>query len=756
MGSVQRLATIVVLGLVGLASVLILYLADESNRIDQFAVEQQEAAIERGQATYLTQCLSCHGPAGEGYTAQGEGGTGRKGAALGGINTELNQTGLTADGLPWSDPNNPQFGTGMTGRFNFIVNRVHNGYRPDGTTYVMPPFGSNLNGPLNDAQIQELATFIQHADWNEVYNAAVEQNGGYPTAPPAPTATGAAEGTEQAGGDTGSTAAFEIDLQDIKFDPSTLEIPAGQDVVVNLVNTGALPHNFSIPDQGISVDVAAGATEQVTLNLPAGTYDFDCNVPGHKEAGMVGKITAVEGMEMPGGDTGTDTGASTPDAGSGGDTAAATEIEIDLQDIKFDPADVQIPAGQDVTVHLVNSGALPHNFSIPDQGISQDVAAGATETITLNLPAGTYDFDCNVPGHKEAGMVGKITASDAAPPATDGNETPAAEGTPAPDGEGAVPTGPIEIDLADIKFVPSEFSIPADTDTTITLKNTGALPHTFTIPDTDYDFHLAAGETQEVTINLPAGDYSFDCVEVGHKEAGMVGTLHVGGAAPATGGDETSAAAEGTPAPDGQAAIPTGPIEIDLADIKFVPSEFSIPADTDTTITLKNTGALPHTFTIPDTDYDFHLAAGETQEVTINLPAGDYSFDCVEVGHKEAGMVGTLHVGGAAPAGSPVASPQASPEGSPVAGGPIEIDLVDIKFEPSELTIPANTDVKITLKNTGALPHTFTIPNTDYDFHLAAGETQEVTINLAAGEYPFDCVEVGHKEAGMVGTLTVK
>ena len=27
------------------------------------------------------------------------------------------------------------------------------------------------------------------------------------------------------------------------------------------------------------------------INLPAGEYAFDCNVPGHKAAGMVGTLT---------------------------------------------------------------------------------------------------------------------------------------------------------------------------------------------------------------------------------------------------------------------------------------------------------------------------------------------------------------------------------------------------------------------------------------------------------------------------------
>jgi uncharacterized cupredoxin-like copper-binding protein len=33
---------------------------------------------------------------------------------------------------------------------------------------------------------------------------------------------------------------------------------------------------------------------------------------------------------------------------------------------------------------------------------------GESETITINAAPGTYDFYCSTPGHKEAGMVGKL------------------------------------------------------------------------------------------------------------------------------------------------------------------------------------------------------------------------------------------------------------------------------------------------------------------------------------------------------------
>ncbi|MFN8592083.1 MAG: cupredoxin domain-containing protein [Thermomicrobiales bacterium] len=100
-----------------------------------------------------------------------------------------------------------------------------------------------------------------------------------------------------AGGTTGAAspeaagASAEVVSVDIAFEPKALTIPANTDVKVSLPNQGAAAHNFSIDELGISVDLAPGATEEVTINAPAGTYQYYCNVPGHKEAGMVGTLT---------------------------------------------------------------------------------------------------------------------------------------------------------------------------------------------------------------------------------------------------------------------------------------------------------------------------------------------------------------------------------------------------------------------------------------------------------------------------------
>jgi nitrite reductase (NO-forming) len=259
-------------------------------------------------------------------------------------------------------------------------------------------------------------TFIQHADWNEVYNEAVETSGGYPTPEPLP-ATEEAEDTAPTDveeGEAGEVGAYTIESHDIFFEPAELTIPADKSVTISLQNLGGAPHNFSIDELDISVDIAAGETGEVQINAPAGTYEFYCNVPGHREAGMVGTLIVSEDAALPEASPPSieeEPAAESPEA----DAAAAEEapagaepVTIESHDIFFEPAEVTIPADTDVTVSLPNEGAAPHNFSIDELEISVDLAPGETKETVINAPPGEYEYYCNVPGHREAGMVGTL------------------------------------------------------------------------------------------------------------------------------------------------------------------------------------------------------------------------------------------------------------------------------------------------------------------------------------------------------------
>jgi nitrite reductase (NO-forming) len=100
-----------------------------------------------------------------------------------------------------------------------------------------------------------------------------------------------------------------------------------------------------------------------------------------------------------------------------------------------------------------------------------------------------------------------------------------------------------------------------------------------------------------------------------------------------------SLAASGPTASPGN---PSGPV-IDLVDVAFHPKGFSLPANTPTVVTLVNRGAVVHNFTIDELNVrSGDLQPGQSTTVTVDAPAGVYTYYCAIPGHRAAGMVGTL------------------------------------------------------------------------------------------------------------------
>jgi nitrite reductase (NO-forming) len=91
---------------------------------------------------------------------------------------------------------------------------------------------------------------------------------------------------------TGNTVQMTITGTEYSFSPSTLNVNKGDTVVVTFVNSGTLPHNFSIPDLNVSSQaIQPGEQTKVTFTpSQAGTFSFMCTIPGHADRGMVGSI----------------------------------------------------------------------------------------------------------------------------------------------------------------------------------------------------------------------------------------------------------------------------------------------------------------------------------------------------------------------------------------------------------------------------------------------------------------------------------
>ena len=129
-----------------------------------------------------------------------------------------------------------------------------------------------------------------------------------------------------------ATRTVEVTLQDISFSPKSLDVKAGETVRFVLVNKGQLLHEFNLGDAAMhaehqkemlqmqasgmltatgmgkmdhaamghgtmkhddpnSVLVEPGKTAELTWTFTKATgLEFACNLPGHYQAGMVGKL----------------------------------------------------------------------------------------------------------------------------------------------------------------------------------------------------------------------------------------------------------------------------------------------------------------------------------------------------------------------------------------------------------------------------------------------------------------------------------
>jgi plastocyanin len=100
--------------------------------------------------------------------------------------------------------------------------------------------------------------------------------------------------------------------------------------------------------------------------------------------------------------------------GGGGGTSGGGggKITIEMGEYYYKPATITVSPGASVTVTLKNAGTLQHNFYCdqinPTESSLVDAGKSADFTFTAPSQAGTYDFWCSVPGHKELGMVGKL------------------------------------------------------------------------------------------------------------------------------------------------------------------------------------------------------------------------------------------------------------------------------------------------------------------------------------------------------------
>jgi len=115
-------------------------------------------------------------------------------------------------------------------------------------------------------------------------------------------------------GGGGPTTTINVTMTDFPFTPNPFTVPAGQEITLNVTNTGAVVHNFIIMKLGTTAgatyeddddanvyweerDIQPGGDFSVTFTAPTepGEYEVVCRTEGHIASGMVGKLIVVAG-----------------------------------------------------------------------------------------------------------------------------------------------------------------------------------------------------------------------------------------------------------------------------------------------------------------------------------------------------------------------------------------------------------------------------------------------------------------------------
>jgi plastocyanin len=157
-----------------------------------------------------------------------------------------------------------------------------------------------------------------------------------------------------------------------------------------LVSMGIGMRNSNFP----STPGAERAVMAVTAALVLVAISMAVVTSGGSTAKATAKSATQEGREGP----------------SGPGTSSLKEEADPEGQLRFTTKVLSAKAGT-VTISFANASPVPHNLTLA-QGTrvlgATPTFQGGAKTLTLKLAPGTYAFYCSVPGHRQAGMEGRL------------------------------------------------------------------------------------------------------------------------------------------------------------------------------------------------------------------------------------------------------------------------------------------------------------------------------------------------------------
>lgn len=192
---------------------------------------------------------------------------------------------------------------------------------------------------------------------------------------------------------TGRVVEVAVTAQDMRFFPDTVEVDAGDELVLVVTNADDVVHDLVLDSGASSGRIGAGATARMDVGVVGRDLDGWCSVAGHRQMGMVFTVVVAGAPDGSGVASGGD-----PDAGPGDDAhhddgagpSAAADLDLMSPPGRgFEPYDPVLAPAPDGTVHRVRLEVTE---------VEREVAPGVTQRL--------WTFGGTAPGPVLRGRVG--------------------------------------------------------------------------------------------------------------------------------------------------------------------------------------------------------------------------------------------------------------------------------------------------------------------------------------------------------------
>lgn len=210
---------------------------------------------------------------------------------------------------------------------------------------------------------------------------------------------------------TGETTTVQVEARDMRFFPDSVDVPAGNTLVIELTNADTQVHDLALDTGMTSGRLAPGATARIDAGVVGRQVDGWCTVIGHRQMGMVFTVNVVgaDGQPLAGGEgageggtaSGTDGGMPGMDhsAMPGGAGAASAADDLDFM---REPA-AGFRARDAALAPAREPGADPdapatHELTLTVAETETEVAPGVTQTL--------WTFGGTAPGPTLHGKIG--------------------------------------------------------------------------------------------------------------------------------------------------------------------------------------------------------------------------------------------------------------------------------------------------------------------------------------------------------------